>query len=418
MPSIDVPAIRHQFPALAITDGGRPVAFFDGPGGTQVPQRVIDAMTRYLRTMNANHGGRYLTSQRSDSMVEHAHELVADFLGAMPDEIKFGANMTTLNFALSRSIGATLGPGDEVVVTRMDHEANVGPWEALERERDVVVRRVDVREDDVTLDLDSFRAALGPRTRHVAVGWASNAVGTINPVREIVSIAHAAGATVSVDAVAYAPHVGIDVRDVGCDYLLCSAYKFYGPHVGVLYGRRDLLDSLPAFKVRPASDRWETGTQNLEGIAGTAAAIEYVAEIGERFGTPFADALSRYGGRRLALKAGMAAIRATEMELFTYLMDGLDAVPGIRMWGIADRERFDERCPTIAFRLGGQHPAETSAALGRLGLFTWDGDYYATSLMERLGLAEGGGAVRVGLMHYSTSEEVDRLVAALRDLSR
>ncbi len=418
MPAIDVPAIRHLFPALAITDGGRPVAFFDGPGGTQVPQRVIDAMTRYLRTMNANHGGRFLTSQRSDATLEHAHEVVADFLCASPDEIKFGANMTTLNFALSRAIGATLGPGDEVVVTRMDHEANVGPWEALERERDVVLRRVDIREDDCTLDLEGLRAAIGPRTRHVAVGWASNAVGTINPVKEIVTIAHEAGATVSVDAVAYAPHVGIDVRDVGCDYLLCSAYKFYGPHVGILYGRRELLGSLPAFKVRPASDRWETGTQNHEGIAGTAAAIEYLVEIGERFGTPFADGLSRYGGRRLALKAAMAAIRATEMELFGRLMDGLASVPGIRTWGIADRDRYDERCPTVAFRLGSQHPAETSAALGRLGLFTWDGDYYATSLMERLGLADSGGAVRVGLMHYNTPDEVDRLVAALSDLAR
>ncbi len=418
MPAIDVPAIRHRFPALAITDGGRPVAYFDGPGGTQVPQGVIDAMTRYLRTMNANHGGRFLTSERSDAMLEHAHQVVADFLCADADEVKFGANMTTLNFALSRAIGATLGPGDEVVVTRLDHEANVGPWEALTRERDVVVRRVDIREDDCTLDLDSLREAIGPRTRHVAVGWASNAVGTINPVQEIVRIAHAAGATVSVDGVAYAPHVGIDVREVGCDYLLCSAYKFYGPHVGVLYGKRALLASLPAFKVRPAEDRWETGTQNHEGIAGTAAAIEYLAEIGERFGAPFADGLSRYGGRRLALKAAMAAIRSTEMELFDRLMDGLATIPAVRTWGISERERFDARCPTIAFRLGTQHPAETAAALGKRGLFTWDGDYYATGLMERLGLAETGGAVRVGLMHYNTPDEVDRLVEALRDLSR
>jgi cysteine desulfurase family protein (TIGR01976 family) len=418
MPAIDVPAIRHRFPALAITDGGRPVAYFDGPGGTQVPQGVIDAMTRYLRTMNANHGGRFLTSERSDAMLEHAHQVVADFLCADADEVKFGANMTTLNFALSRAIGATLGPGDEVIVTRLDHEANVGPWEALTRERDVVVRRVDICEDDCTLDLDSLREAIGPRTRHVAVGWASNAVGTINPVAEIVRIAHAAGATVSVDAVAYAPHVGIDVREVDCDYLLCSAYKFYGPHVGVLYGKRALLASLPAFKVRPAEDRWETGTQNHEGIAGTAAAIEYLAEIGERFGAPFADGLSRYGGRRLALKAAMAAIRSTEMELFDRLMDGLATIPAVRTWGISERERFDDRCPTIAFRLGTQHPAETSAALGKRGLFTWDGDYYATGLMERLGLAETGGAVRVGLMHYNTPDEVDGLVVALRDLSR
>ena len=418
MPAIDVPAIRHRFPALAITDGGRPVAYFDGPGGTQVPQVVIDAMTRYLRTMNANHGGRFLTSERSDAMLDHAHEVVADFLCADPDEVKFGANMTTLVLALTRAIGRTLGPGDEVIVTRLDHEANVGPWEALARERDVVVRRVDIRDDDCTLDLGSLNDAIGPRTRHVAVGWASNAVGTINPVPEIVRTAHAAGATVSVDAVAYAPHVGIDVRAVDCDYLLCSAYKFYGPHVGVLYGKRALLAALPSFKVRPAEDRWETGTQNHEGIAGTAAAIEYLVEIGERFGSPFADGLSRYGGRRLALKAAMAAIRSTEMELFGRLMDGLATLPRVRIWGIEDRERFDDRCPTVAFRLAAQHPAETTAALGKRGLFAWDGDYYATGLMERLGLAETGGAVRVGLMHYNTPDEVDRLLEALRDLSR
>jgi selenocysteine lyase/cysteine desulfurase len=218
--------------------------------------------------------------------------------------------------------------------------------------------------------------------------------------------------------VAYAPHVGIDVREVDCDFLLCSAYKFYGPHVGVLYGKRALLQALPAFKVRPAEDRWETGTQNHEGIAGTAAAVEYLAEVGERFGTPFAEGLSRYGGRRLALKAAMAAIRSTEMELFGRLVDGLESLPGIRMWGILDRARFDERCPTIAFRLADQPPSVTTEALGRLGMFAWDGDYYATGLMERLGLAESGGAVRVGLMHYNTPDEVDRLVDALRDLAR
>jgi cysteine desulfurase family protein (TIGR01976 family) len=418
MPPIDVPAIRHQFPALAVTQDGRPVAYFDGPGGTQVPQRVIDAVTRYYRTMNANHGGRFLTSERSDAMLARAHEAVADLLNATADEVKFGANMTTLNFALSRSIGATLGPGDEVVVTRLDHEANVGPWHALTGERDVVVRTVEIREDDCTLDLASFEAALSSRTRHVAVGLASNAVGTINPVREIVDRAHAVGATASVDAVHFAPHGPIDVRELDCDYLLASAYKFFGPHVGILYGKRDALDRLPAYKVRPAEDRWETGTQDHEGIAGTLAAVEYLAEIGERFGTPFADALSRYGGRRLALKAGLTAIRATEMELFGRLMDGLEGVPGIRIWGIRDRARWDERCPTVAFRIGHTPPTETAAALGSRGIFAWDGDYYATGLMERLGIAESGGAVRVGLAHYNTPDEVDRLTEALHELAR
>lgn len=418
MPSIDVAAIRHQFPALAITDGGRAVAFFDGPGGTQVPNRVIDAMTRYFRTMNANHGGRFLTSERSDAMLARAHEAVADLLNADADEVKFGANMTTLNFALSRSIGATLAPGDEVVVTRLDHEANVGPWQALAGERDVVVRVVDIREDDCTLDIDGLTAALGPRTRHLAVGLASNAVGTINPVAEVVRSAHAVGATISVDAVHYAPHGPIDVRELDCDFLLCSAYKIFGPHVGILYGKRAALDALPAFKVRPAEDRWETGTQNHEGIAGTLAAVEYLAEIGERYGTPYAEGLSRYGGRRLSLKAAMHAIRETEMDLFGRLLDGLETVPGIRIWGIVDRARFGERCPTVAFRSGDRSPSRTAAELGRRGFFTWDGDYYATGLMERLGLAEAGGAVRVGIVHYNTAAEVDGLVDALREMAR
>jgi len=418
MPPIDVPAIRHQFPALSVTQDGRPVVYLDGPGGTQVPGRVIDAMTHYYRTMNANHGGRFLTSERSDAMLARAHEAVADLFNADAREVKFGANMTTLNFALSRSIGATLGPGDEVVVTRLDHEANVGPWHALAGERDVVVRTVEIREEDCTLDIGSLEAALSSRTKHVAVGLASNAVGTINPVREIVDRAHAIGASVSVDAVHFAPHGPIDVRELGCDYLLASAYKFFGPHVGILYGKRDALDRLPAYKVRPAEDRWETGTQDHEGIAGTLAAVEYLAEIGERFGAPFADALSRYSGRRLALKAGLAAIRATEMELFGRLSDGLEAVPGMRIWGIRDRARWAERCPTVAFRLGPTPPAHTAAALGRRGIFAWDGDYYATGLMERLGIAESGGAVRVGLVHYNTPEEVDRLIEALHELAR
>ncbi|MEI8333833.1 MAG: cysteine desulfurase-like protein [Chloroflexota bacterium] len=418
MPPIDVPAIRHQFPALSVTQDGRPVVYLDGPGGTQVPGRVIDAMTHYYRTMNANHGGRFLTSERSDAMLARAHEAVADLFNADAREVKFGANMTTLNFALSRSIGATLGPGDEVVVTRLDHEANVGPWHALAGERDVVVRTVEIREEDCTLDIGSLEAALSSRTKHVAVGLASNAVGTINPVREIVDRAHAIGASVSVDAVHFAPHGPIDVRELDCDYLLASAYKFFGPHVGILYGKRDALDRLPAYKVRPAEDRWETGTQDHEGIAGTLAAVEYLAEIGERFGAPFADALSRYSGRRLALKAGLAAIRATEMELFGRLSDGLEAVPGMRIWGIRDRARWAERCPTVAFRLGPTPPAHTAAALGRRGIFAWDGDYYATGLMERLGIAESGGAVRVGLVHYNTPEEVDRLIEALHELAR
>ncbi len=418
MSALDAADLRHQFPALAVTESGRPVAYFDGPGGTQVPHRVIDAVSHYYRTMNANHEGAFLTSQRSDAMLGRAHEAMADFLNARSaGEVKFGANMTTLNFQLSRSVGAMLEPGDEIIVTTLDHEANVGPWQLVAEDRGAIVRTVDIRAEDCTLDMADFEAKLSSRTRLVAVGWASNAVGTINPVAEIARRAHAVGALVSVDAVHFAPHGPIDVQEVDADFLLCSVYKFFGPHVGVLYGKAELLDRLRAYRVRPAGDRWETGTLNHEGIAGTLAALEYLTELGERFGTPYAEGLSRYGGRRLALKAAMTAIRAAETELFAHLMDGLEAIPGIQIWGIRDRARFAERTPTAAFRLGDRSPNEVATELGRQGIFTWDGHFYAQALIERLGLGERGGVVRVGLTHYNTAEEVDRLLAALRGLA-
>jgi cysteine desulfurase family protein (TIGR01976 family) len=409
MTTFDVEALRRQFPALAIEDGGRPVALFDGPGGTQVPESVIAAIGDYYRTSNANHDGPFLTSRRSDASVHEAHQAMADMLGAASaDEIKFGNNMTSLTFHISRSIGATLQPGDEIVVSILDHEGNVGPWKAIAADRGLVIRTIDIRESDVTLNLSTLDAVLGPRTKLVAVGWASNAVGTINPVAEIVRRAHAVGAWTYVDAVHAAPHVAIDVQAIGTDFLACSTYKFFGPHAGVLYGRQEILDALPAYKLRPAEDRFETGTGNFEGLAGVTAAVAYLADVGSAYGGAGEGA-----SRRERVLAGMAAIRAYEMDLYRRLADGLEAIPGLSLYGITDRAGFAERTPTAALRLDGVAPRAVAEALGDEGIAVWDGDFYATGLIERLGLAESGGVVRIGLTHYNTAAEVDRLLDAL-----
>ncbi|MFI5226740.1 MAG: cysteine desulfurase-like protein [Candidatus Limnocylindrales bacterium] len=416
MDGFDVEALRAEFPALSLGEGGVPVALFDGPGGTQVPRRVIDAVVRYYETSNANDGGAFGTSRRSDAIVDEAHRALADFLGAESgDEIKTGANMTSLTFHVSRSIGATLAPGDEVVVTTLDHEANVSPWRAMAADRGATVRTVDIRPEDGTLDLDDFDAKLSSRTRLVAVGYASNALGTINPVAEIVRRAHAVGALAYVDAVHFAPHGPIDVRGLDADLLACSVYKFFGPHLGVLYGKAAVLAALPAdaYKVRPAHDRFQTGTQDFEGVAGTLAALEYIASIGERFGGGRAGAFPAMSGRRLDLHTGMASIRAYEMGLFGRLLDGLEAIPGCHVWGVTDRSRLmAERTPTAAVTFPDLAPRAIAEALGRQGIATWDGHFYAQALMERLGLGEDG-VLRIGLSHYNTAAEVDRLLGAL-----
>ena len=415
--SFDVAALRARFPALAIEQDGRPVALFDGPGGTQVPDTVIEAVTRYYRESNANHGGTFLTSRRSDQWVEESRAALADLLHAAdPSEIKFGANMTSLTMHVARSIGATMREGDELVVTKLDHEANVGPWRAIARDRGLVVREVDVRTDDVTLDIEAFDAALHGRPRLVAFGWASNAVGSINPVGELVRRAHEAGAWTYVDAVHAAPHVPIDVEAIGTDFLACSTYKFFGPHAGVLYGRAEILDRLPSYKIVPATDRFETGTANMEGIAGAGAAVAYIAEVGERYGSAFEPQFPGMTGRRLAVHTGMAAIRAYELELFGRLVDGLAGIPGVRLWGIADRARFEERTPTAALTIEGVTAERASTLLGDRGIATWWGDFYATGLIERLGL-QPEGVLRIGLTHYNTAEEIDRLLTELADIA-
>jgi cysteine desulfurase family protein (TIGR01976 family) len=409
MTNFDVEALRRRFPALSIEQDGRPIAFFDGPGGTQVPESVIDAVAGYYRSSNANTDGAFLTSARSDAVIAEAHEAMAEMLGAADaSEIKFGANMTSLTFHVSRSIAATMAPGDEIVVTGLDHHGNVDPWLRIAADRGLTVRTWEPRLDDCTLDLADLDGLLGPRTKLVAVGWASNAVGTINPVAEVVRRAHAAGAWTYVDAVHAAPHLPIDVRALGTDFLACSTYKFFGPHAGVLYGRADVLDSLPTYKLTPAHDRFETGTQNHEGFAGVIAAVEYLADVGVGHGG--ASSSASLGER---VRAAMTAIRSYEMELYGRLVDGLEAIDGLRLYGITDRGRFADRTPTAALTMEGHTPRAISEALGRDGIATWDGDFYAAGLIDRLGLADTGGVVRIGLTHYNTAEEVDRVVASI-----
>lgn len=426
MHELDLSPVRTQFPALQESDEtGRPFVYLDGPGGTQVPQRVVDAMAEYFRSANANHGGSFITSRRNDQMMERGRQSMADFLNApSAREIVFGANMTTLTFTFSRALGRTMKPGDEIIVTRLDHDANIAPWVALE-EQGVKVRWADFNDEDCRLDLDHLASLLTAKTRLVAVAYASNAVGTINPVDRIASMAHEVGAVVWVDAVHYAPHRPIDVRSLGCDFLVCSAYKFFGPHVGVVWGRSDLLEKLSAYKVRP-SDRhppgkFETGTQNFEGIAGLDACLNYLAEIGRSYGSePALDSLGPldgYQGRRRELKQAMRAISVYERSLFVHMLSQLQDIPGLKIYGIVNPQEFDERCPTLAFTLAGYTPQDIAVHLGNRGIFVWNGNFYALSVTERLGLEESGGLVRVGLTHYNTRADVDRLVLALRDLA-
>ncbi len=406
--------IRSQFPALQ-----RPDIFLDNPGGTQAARTVIERINAYLVEHNANHGGAFRTSRDSDAVLDEAHRALADFYNAAsPDEIVFGNNMTSLTFAVSRSIARTWQPGDEIVVTRLDHDANITPWVMAAEDRGCSIRWVDFHPEDGTLNLESFQEALEGRPRLVAFGYASNALGTINPVARLVKMAHEAGAWVYVDAVQYAPHGPIDVQALGCDFLVASSYKFFGPHVGVLYGKYELLEELTAYKVRPAPKdppgKFETGTQNHEGIAGALGAIEYLEWVGETFGSEYSEKYAgRYDGRRLRLKQALAAIRAYEYELSRSLLDVLEETPGVTVYGLTDRRRLEERVPTVSFRLKGWHSRQVAERLGDEGIYVWDGNYYALAVTERLGLEASGGMVRVGAVHYNTLEEVRRFGQAL-----
>jgi cysteine desulfurase family protein (TIGR01976 family) len=407
---LDSAWVREQFPSLKLQLNGHPAAFLDGPAGTQVPRHVMDAIQNYLLNANANTCGAFETSRRTDAVIDSARGAMADFFNCEKDEVVFGQNMTTITFALARAIGRELKRGDEIVVTTLDHDANVAPWRALE-EKGVVVRQVDIREADCTLDLDDLKSKITVKTKLIAVGYASNAVGTINPVAEITKMAHAAGALTFIDAVHYAPHGPIDVRRVDCDFLACSPYKFFGPHMGTLYGKREHLLRFSPYKVRPAPnalpDRWETGTQLQELIAGVGAAVDYLAELGRRCDPGVKD-------RRSALLAAYRATRQHEMALLSPLITGLLAIPGLKLFGITDPERFDDRCSTVSIRIGNHNPTDVARFLGDRGIFTWDGNYYALNLAERLGVQDSGGFLRIGLVHYNTAGEVDRLLAALR----
>jgi cysteine desulfurase family protein (TIGR01976 family) len=409
---------RQRFPSLhrPAASGKLPV-FFDNPAGTQVPEGVIQAVRDYFETMNANSGGAFATSQRNDAMVSETRAKMADFLNApSPKEIVFGANMTTLNFALSRAIGKTLPADAEIVLTRMDHDANVSPWLRLAEDLNLPVKWVDISPGDCTLDLNSLEAALTEKTRIVATVHASNAVGTLNPVDRIAAMAHAAGALHIVDAVQSAPHVPIDVQAIGCDFLLCSAYKFFGPHQGIMWGRYELLESLPAYKVRPSKNvppyRWETGTPAFELINAIGAALDYIGS----YAADGADAsFPGITGRALAYKQAMWALQQYERDLVKHLLDVLEAKPGLTIAGITDRTCCDLRVPTVVFTLDGYTAAEVAAKLAEDDIYVWDGNYYAQEIMERLGHGEHG-MVRVGLAHYNTHDEIERFAEALHRL--
>ncbi len=411
--ALDLTWVRSQFPSLAQTVNGHPAVFLDGPGGTQGPQRVIDAISGYLERNNANTAGAYATSHNTDAMISGARAAMADFLNCDPDEVVFGPNMTTLTYAISRSIGRELGPGNEIVVTHLDHDANISPWRALE-ERGVIVRFAEINQEDCTLDMNDLGRKITGHTRLVAVGHASNAVGTINNVNEVIRLAHQSGAMAYIDAVHYAPHGPIDVRALDCDFLVCSTYKFFGPHMGVLYGKREHLKRLQPYKVRANTNaipnRWEWGTLNHECIAGISACVDYLADLGGHV-DPSAST------RRVALLAAYRAIQQHERGLMENLIRGLLAIPGLKVYGISDPERFSQRCPTAAVRIAGHTPLELATRLGDLGFFTWDGNYYALNLTERLDVERDGGFLRIGLAHYNTAEEVERFLAALREIA-
>ena len=410
-PALDLPLVRSRFPGLQRGHDGVRSVFFDGPAGSQTPIAVADAMRDYLLHGNANHGGVFATSRATDAMVDSARAAFVDFLGADdPEEIVFGANMTTLTFHLARQLARTWRAGEEVVVTDSDHEANVMPWVLAARDAGCTVRRIAVRAD-ASLDLDDAERQIGPKTRLVAIGAASNLSGTIHPVSHLAALARRHGALSYVDAVHWAPHLRLHVRQLGCDFLACSAYKFFGPHLGVLWGRRVLLEETAADKVRtsPAhgAGKWQTGTANFEGIAGALAAVEYLAQLGREVGG--------HGDRAALLDAAFHAIERHERELCAQLLTGLAAIPGVRVVGIADPRRVRERCATVSFTSTTMRPAALAHALADRHVHCWSGNSYALSLTSALGL-EPDGVLRLGLLHYNTADEVDVALGHLRAL--
>jgi cysteine desulfurase family protein (TIGR01976 family) len=387
----DLAGVRQYFPSLEQQINGQPVVFLDNPGGT-------------------------------DLIIQEARAALADFLNCAAHEIVFGPNMTTLTFAISRALGRELHAGDEIVVTTLDHDANIAPWRAIAAERDLVVRQVAIDPATCTLDMDDLQAKITDRTKLVAVGYASNAVGTINDVATITRLAHTAGALVWIDAVQYAPHGPIDVQALDCDFLICSAYKFFGPHLGILYGKTEHLARLQPYKVRPASDavpeRFETGTQTHELLAGLLGTMDYLTLVGNAFANPAPDVAQGYTGRRRTLKIAMGAILAYERTLSQYLLTLLGGIRGLKVYGLAAPTQVDRRVPTVALTMPNHSPRDLAGRLASAGICAWDGNYYALELMERLGLEATGGALRLGLAHYNTTAEIDRCVQVLSEAAR
>ena len=414
--SLDLHTIRQQFPSL-----DRPAIFLDNPAGTQIAKPSLDRINRYLLECNANHEGQFETSRRSDEILHEAHAAMADFLNASrPEEIIFGNNMTTLTLYMSRTLARNLKAGDNILVTRMDHDANIAPWMLVAEDMGCNLIWVDIDVEQGTLDLDDFARALEKKPKIAAFGYASNLLGTVNPVKKMTGMAHDAGALVYIDAVQYAPHGPIDVQDIGCDFLACSSYKFFGPHAGILYGKYDLLSELKPYKVRPASNdlpyKFETGTQNHEGIAGVLGALEYFEWLGMHFGADHESAWKDAGfsGRGLDLKKGMSAMRAYEAELSKALIRIVESISGTRIYGVTDSDRLDERVPTVSFTVAGKDPERLAKAIGDEGIYVWNGHNYALAIVERLGLLEAGGMIRVGPVHYNTMDELEKFGEVLK----
>jgi cysteine desulfurase family protein (TIGR01976 family) len=410
--TLDLPAIRSRFPALSRLIDGRPVAYFDGPGGSQTPDSVIQAVVRYLSSANANCGGAFATSIATEELLDQGRLAAADFLGCTADEVVFGANTTTINFLLAHAVARTLEPGDEIIVTELDHDANVSPWLLVAGDRGLAVRTASLDPADGTLDLDALEAELGPRTRVVACTLASNALGSVPDIRRVEAAAHTAGAMLWLDGVHFAPHRRLNFAAIGADVLLSSSYKYFGPHLGVAAVRGELARSLPADRVRPAAEepaghRFETGTLNHEAIAGFLAAVEYLASLGGS---------DTDGDRATGLDRAYERIDAHEDELTRHTLERLQTIPGLRLYGIADPDRSAERTPTFCFNLDGWEPHALSVALADRGLFTYDGNYYALGVMTALDLERTGGAVRAGYLHYTTMAEADALCDALASL--
>ena len=416
---LDLEVVRQQFPAL-----DRSAIFLDNPAGTQISKQSLERINRYLIECNANHEGLFETSRKSDEILHEAHAAMADFLNASrPEEIIFGNNMTTLTLHISRSLARNLQPGDNILVTRLDHDANISPWMLIAEDKGCNLIWVDIDVEQGTLDLDDFAKALERKPKLAAFGYASNLLGTINPVNKLIRMARDAGALVYIDAVQYAPHGPIDVQDLDCDFLVCSSYKFFGPHAGALYGKYDLLNELKAYKVRPAAHelpyKFETGTQNHEGIAGVLGALEYFEWLGAEFGGRYANVWKDAGfsGRRLIYRQAMSAIRDYELELSRALIGVVEAVPGTRIYGVTDTNRLEERVPTVSFRLEGRDPAHLAEAIGNQGIYVWNGHNYALAIVERMGLLEAGGMIRVGPVHYNTLDEIERFGDVLKQVA-